>query len=289
MKRTLISVFLFSLLLTSCIGGNKSGEIEKTVVSASSRIGVASAYVTSMRSHIHGIVRPSPTMGIFTSSYLAQGAFIVVKGAMQAIQAQQLLIIGQTLPATSETFSLLQELGIVLQVDIVDVLNRADNRGKALDEYITSLKGVGNVAQRKKNELEQQETTLKSKQKDEKATVRELESSLREIFRNEDYGRAASVQEELTEANSKLAETEAKLDQTQDILDRFDELLDIAQERLTAIDSNREVLIAGLKVLEVPGIEDLDILDEGRSFRRSNSRKNRDNGGNDIFGAGHLE
>lgn len=285
MKRTIASVLLTSLLLTACNSG-ETADTEEPLKVISPRLGVAASYLlaTKMQESAQS-TRPSPTMGIFTSSYLAQGAFITVQAAALGIQAQKLLLSGQSLPGTSETFSLLQELGTVIQVDIVDMLNRAGNRGEALDEYLKSLKGVGSVASRKKKELEQQKAAFRTQEKEERSVVRELETELRNILRDEDYGRAASVQEQIAEAQSTLAQTGTKLDQTDDILDRYEDLLDIAEERLTAIENNREVLIAGLKVLEVPGIEDLGILNEGKSFRRRSGRRND---GEDIFGSEHI-
>ncbi len=287
MKRTLASLCLFSILLVSC-GKGESEEQEQPLNIIGARIGVSSSYIASMRAQGTLSIRPSYTLGVFTSSYLAQGAFIVVRAAAQGIEAQRKLLAGQELPTSSETFALLQELGTVLQIDIVDVLNRASNRGTALNEYITSLKGAGNIGQRKQKELKQQEETFEKKRKEEKDALRDLESELRDVFRREDYGRAANIQEQIANAGASLAQTETKLRQTQDILDRYEELLGIAEERLSAIEGNREVLIAGLKVMEVPGIQDLDILDESKSFKSRKKRRGRSSGNTDIFGAEHI-
>lgn len=282
MKKTFLAVvLLFPALLAGC----GSSEEEKELQSSSSRGGVAAVYIASTRMQdVTSQVRPSAQLGMFISSYLAQGAFVSVKAAMLGIEAQRNLLIGQSLPATSETFLLLQEFGTILQVDIADTLNRSDSRGKTLDEYLDSLRSVGSIALRKKKELEQQEATLKTEKKDRRAIVRDLESELRDTLRNKDYGRSAGLQEELTNAESGLAETDARLNQTEDILKRFEEMLEIAEERLRAIEKNREVLIAGLKVLEVPGIEDLGILDENKLFRRSTKSEEDD----DIFGTEHI-
>lgn len=281
-KTFLIALLVFPTLLAGC----GSEEDEKVLQVSTSRGGIAAAYIASTRiGSSENIMRPSATLGMFVSSYLAQGAFVSVRAVMLGIEAGQQLLMGQSLPATSETFQLLQEFGIILQVDISDTLNRSENRGNTLDEYIDSLKGVGNIALRKQKELEQQESVLKTERKDRRAITREMESELRETLRNEDYGRSAGIQERLTEAEINLAETEAKLNQTEDILKRFEEMLKIAEERLRAIENNREVLIAGLKVLEVPGIENLGILDESRPFRR---RSSQGGGDDNIFGTEHI-
>ncbi|PIR49993.1 hypothetical protein COU79_01885 [Candidatus Peregrinibacteria bacterium CG10_big_fil_rev_8_21_14_0_10_54_7] len=288
MKRIAASALCVGLLLSACSSEAKNAETaEEPLRVFSPQLGVASSYVLANRAQkLPHATRPSPTMGIFTSSYLAQGAFVSVQAAMIGIQSQQRLLTGQSLPATSETFALLQELGTVLQVDIADMLNRSGNRGEALDTYIETLQGIGNISVRKQKELEQQTDSFSTQVKEERSTVRELESSLRKILRNEDYGRAATVQEQLTGAQAQLAQTEAKLDQAKDVLDRFDELLEIAEERLTAIGNNREVLIAGLRVLDVPGIEDLGILDQGKPFRRSKSKSGEND---DVFGSEFIQ
>ncbi|PIQ75950.1 hypothetical protein COU78_03215 [Candidatus Peregrinibacteria bacterium CG10_big_fil_rev_8_21_14_0_10_49_24] len=280
-KTFLVVTLLFPLLLAGC----GSDEEETELQSSTSRGGVAAVTITSTRvQNAMQQIRPSAPLGMFISSYLAQGAFVSVKAAMLGIEAQRTLLIGQSLPATSETFLLLQEFGTVLQVDIADTLNRSDNRGKTLDEYLGSLRSVGSIALRKQKELDQQVETLKTEKKDRRTVVRELESELRSTLKNEDYGRSAGIQEQLTEAESNLAQTEARLNQTEDILKRFEEMLKIAEERLRAIEKNREVLIAGLKVLEVPGIENLGILDEKKPFRRSSNSEDSSN----IFGTEYI-
>lgn len=288
-RKTLVSIFALCSLLTGC--GDK---VPEAVIDDlfSARSGVAASSLVSGKAwSFNHSVRPSPSMGIFISSYLAQGAFISVKAAMTGMEAQRRLLEGQSLPATSETFALLQEFGTMLQVDLIDALNRTSDRGKTLDEYINSLKAVGNLSLRKKKELEQQVITLRNEKKEKSGLLRTIQTELRETLRNEDYGRSATLQEEATEAEATLAQTESKLKQAEDILERYEELLEIAEERLIAIGNNREIIIAGLKVVEVPGIEDLGILDESKPFRRraSSGDGGGGEGGTDIFGSQYIK
>jgi len=54
----------------------------------------------------------------------------------------------------------------------------------------------------------------------------------------------------------------------EDVLKPYKKMLEIGQDRLNAINKNKRILIAGLKVVEVPGIEQLDILKQ-ESWRES--------------------
>ncbi|MDA1208914.1 MAG: hypothetical protein O2904_02680 [bacterium] len=229
------------------------------------------------------VARPSEAMGIFASTYLSQGAFINVQSAILGIETQMKINAGQQIPATDETFSLLRDLGTILQIDFVDEMNRSTNRTETLDQYIKSLKGVGQIADRKRKELEAKVGTLKEDRKVQKKESSNLEREVKNLLRDEDYARAGDKQQEVTKASSQLSETESLLEQTEDILERFESLLEITKERIFAIQSNREVLIAGVKVREVPGIEDLDILDDTKRFSR-NERKKLDEEQSDIFG-----
>ena len=229
------------------------------------------------------VARPSEAMGIFASTYLSQGAFVRVQTAIKGIETQMKIYAGQQVPTTDETFALLRDLGTILQIDFVDEMNRSTDRAETLDQYIKSLKGVGQIADRKRKELEAKEGTLKNDRKEQKKTLRELEREVKNLLRDEDYTRAGDKQQEATKASSVLSATESVLDQTKDILERYESLLDITKERIFAIQSNREVLIAGVKVRNVPGIEDLDILDDRKRFSRSERRK-LDREQSDVFG-----
>jgi len=53
-------------------------------------------------------------------------------------------------------------------------------------------------------------------------------------------------------------------------------LLDVGGKRRLAIEANREVLLAGLQVVDMPGIDDLNIINEAK-------RRNR-NSDDNLFG-----
>jgi hypothetical protein len=211
--------------------------------------------------------RPTGTLGVFVSLYLAQGAFVPVMAASHGIDVLHQIILGQTTPESSETFSLLKEFGSVLQADVVDLLNRSSNREVALDQYLRSLRNIMELAQRKINELVALEESLAQRQRDERTVVRDMERMIQTALRDEDYELAGEKQEELVPAKSSLAAVETELEQTQDILEPYEKLMEIAVERADAIEKNRAIMIAGLKVIEVPGVDDLELIQDESSWR----------------------
>ena len=261
-KHTQIAVlFLCLLTLTQC--GGKEPEKPLQVSGARSALFSTQRVTSTLPGQ-----RPSAPLGVFSSLYLAQGMFLPVQSALQGIEAQSKLLAGQRVTATDETFALLQDFGSILQVDIIDLLNRSDDRLQALDRYLQDLRNVGVLVERKSNELEVLLETLQDQRKEQRSTVRDLEREIKNALNEQDYGTAGALQQQLTEAQGVLAETESREDQTEDILSRYEDLLAIAQDRLDAIEKNREILIAGLKVIEVPGIEDLRILEPGSKRSR---------------------
>lgn len=244
--------------------------------------GMTSAYLLS-RSAATGaadVRRPSAALGAYVSSYLAQGVFVRVNSALLGIAAQQRLIAGQNVPTAGETFTLLSELATLLQVNIPDMLNRSPDRAKALNDYVRSLRATGEVAEQKYNELQTRREQLEERRREERNIARDLEREINQDFRNENYSAAAEKQEDASTAEAALSQTEVEIDQTRDIIRRYEDMLEIADKRLEAIVRNREVLVAGLKVIEVPSIESLDILEDGPRTRRERG---------DVFGTEYLD
>lgn len=212
-------------------------------------------------------MRPGPTLGTYVTLYLAQGAFLRSHTALDGISAQQKIIAGQVNNMSDEVYALLSSLGDLLQTNISDILDRSPDRSASLDSYVDSLRATAVAADRKKNELiallDQQENS----ERDQRRTSRELDSTIRDALRNEDFHSAAALQEEAAQAKTALADIETKKDQTETILKSYKDLLEIATDRLNAIQKNRDALVAGVKVTDVPGIEDLNILEKVRRSR----------------------
>ena len=299
MKRTCTALLCLALL--SCRSGEEATDhaaatdqeqtVAQRILSAKNGA-IATTKLAPLQYVSSDLTRASAPMGVFTSSYLAQRGFVSVRSALIGVAAQRAIIADQLLPTSKENFAILEELGNIIEIDFIELLNRSSDRAQELDDYLEDLSGTVRVAQQKLVELEVAESQYKKDRKDQRKQVRSLDKEIKDTLRNEDYGKAADIQEELTEAQSKLARTETLLDQTEDMVDRFQDMIDIALERGRAIAANREIIIAGLRVVNVPGTEELNILEGGRSARRS--RSGDGSGGsaaeieNDIFGVNEL-
>jgi len=273
------SLAALAFLLMSCGGiragtdavvqGTSSGSVPASasgsalfIETSGTKAGAYSTLLVNEPSKRIGAERPAASLGIFTNLYLTQGAFVPVRAANMGIEAQQLILIGQSTPESSETFALLKEFGAVLQADIVDILNRSIDREEALDRYLRSLENITTLARRKITELTALQEDLDARLKEQRGAVRELERSVQKAIKEENYEFASEHQEELVSSKASLAELETQLSQTKDILKPYEKLMSVAEERYDAITKNRRVLLAGLKVVEVPGIENLDLIEQ---------------------------
>lgn len=256
------AIVALSLLLISC-QGRESSEAVPTVSGARSAI----FSLDFLESHGQG-ARPSASLGIIVSSYLAEELQNALS-ALSGLDSLLKILSGQGDATSDETFALLQEVGGVLTVNIVDELNRSSNRQQTLDSYLATLKNARDIATRRIQDLRQAEEELSDQQKELQSERRTLRREVKTTLKNKEYGAAGQLQEKLTNAEGRLAEIKAKENQTEDILGRFEELLEVAEERIQAIEKNREILLSGLKVIPVPGIEDLMILEENGRYRRS--------------------
>lgn len=257
------------LLLAGC--GGENDEHTDEIVYAS---GAKSAVVTleQLMKQVVRQNRPSASLGVFVSIYTAQGIFLPTQGALLGMDAMARFLEAQLRSDTDENFALLREVGAILQVDIVDTLNRTSKRAQALDDYSQSLRNAIILMERKVQELDILYDNQRADTREKRNEVRDLERKLRTALKDQDYAEVSDIEERLTVLTAEHAEMELKTDQTDDMNDRFDTLLEIAQERLEAVENNREILIAGLKVIDVPGIQDLNILQKGSVWSRRGSR-----------------
>ena len=283
-KYKYISLLTIAVVLTSCSAGNTSTEVEDLQTKAAKN-GIASAFTLSKSLAIgsRSVFRPSASMGMFISSYLSQGAFVTVQSAINGIEAELKLLAGQVKPTTSETFSLLTELGSLLQINVPEMLNRSTNRAESINSYSESLNSTGKIAEQKLSELESREEILKKELRVKKDIAKEIERGINSAFKDENYSHAASEQEKLQEAESEVAKTKIEYDQVTDLVRRYEDMLEIASDRLRAISKNREILISGLKITEVPGIENLEIMNDSKRYKKSRA------GDGNMFGSEHIE
>jgi len=250
------------LLLVAC--SSKEEPVELQVSGAKTSVSIM--HIIAKRSLQNN--RPSGLLGVFTGLYTSQGVFLSVQSAEDGMLAIGNILKGQTNSTSDENFALLREVGDILQVDIIDTLNRSTDRVSTLDSYTQSLRNIGVLTERKITELSALHETQKTKAKEFQKKVRTIEGDLRDALKITDYGTASELEEQLSEANVSYAEISTKEDQSGDMIDRFDTLLKVAAQRVQAVEVNREILVAGLRVIDVPGIADFNILEKGKSWKR---------------------
>lgn len=208
--------------------------------------------------------RPGSVLSVYISMYLAHGPGTYT-AATRGAQIQAGL--QEPVASTDEVYLVLQQLGAALQVNVPDLLNRSSTRRQTLDEYVKTLTNLTIESQRQVTLLEQREEILKDRRSEERDVATTIQRDLNRALRDKDYSTAARKQQELQPAESTLRATEVEQDEVENILEIYEDLLELAAQRLDAIAKNREILIAGQQVVEVPGIDDLNILQRSRRGR----------------------
>lgn len=213
--------------------------------------------------------RPSGLLGIFTSIYLAQGLFLPAQTGIAGIDAALAVLQKQEQPLGDDTFQLLEQLGSVLSVDVIDMLNRSSNRIEALDRYLESLGNILINADRRSQELAASLVTLTAAQKKEKTNVNTLQTAINKAIQASDYADAGSKNGELMKAQTALSETELKIKQTTDIQAKLKKLIDLGKQRKATIEKNREIILSGLTVTDIPGLTNLGLVKSGSTKSKS--------------------
>jgi len=214
-------------------------------------------------------IRPSGLLGVYVTHFLLEST--TLRGAVMGIDAQMVLYFGDELEK-SESFALLEELGTILQVDVADMLNRSINRGKAFDTYVDSLKEILIDCTDHNEGLKQDYEEISEERRAKRRTAGDLQHDLNVALREQDYTTAGAKQSDLIDAETDLATVEARQEEIESIMDLFEDLIDVGTERVIAMEENREIIIAGLMVVEVPGIDDLGLIKETNRRGRRNGR-----------------
>ena len=96
-------------------------------------------------------------------------------------------------------------------------------------------------------------------------TLSDIRKRLNDAKVKNDFATSGSLQKDLVDAQTNVAQINAQQQETRDTLTTYKNLATIADERIKAIEENREALISGLKVVDIPGIDSLGILQGGSS------------------------
>lgn len=278
MKKHQTPILLAALVaLTSCLGGE---ETALDFISLSARRGVSWSNELMQTGVIKPIppLRPSALLGPYVAAFLSMPLVNANHAAVSGVIAAEGILHEDNTGIRDESYALLEELGLILQVDLVDHLNRSLDRQMALDTYREGLIDIATRCQ------DHQTTTLTIREDDADAKVKELrkqqsliQRNLNNALRDKDYATAGSHQADLSEVQGELAIATADQKEIRNVIRLFKDSLNDAAERLQAIDANRDALIAGVEVTDTPGAQDLGVLqDSPRGTRRADPE--------DVFG-----
>lgn len=260
----LVSLTLLATLLCSGCFGSGAG----TGTATQARGAKDAVLIGNINSPRPASRRPSAPLGLYATTFLASGGFYSAAGAINAVIAQTKLVGKPSQDVLDTTLALLQEFDTVMDVDVVDLLNRSDNRAQTLDAYLQGLKNITERARTRITEIKQYTGTLEKNRKDLRGQVSSIDRAARDALKKQDYVLAGEKQQELGKLQGDLAKTEADLKQQQQIRTSYEGLIELSDKRIKAIEQNREVIIAGLRVNNVPGADDLGILDTQQGTRR---------------------
>lgn len=268
MRRTLFRHILLAnaLCLTACFGGGN--DEAPAMISMAARNGFRWSYELMTTGTVEPLppLRPSAMLGPYVAAFLSLPTTNITHAAVSGVLTGTSFLY-EDAGILDESYALLVEMGLTLQVELNDHLNRALDRRMALDAY---REGLIDVSTRSQEHLELLETRLDEAD----AEVREIrrrstqvQRNLNSALRDKDYATASSHQSELSKVQGELAVASSQQKELRNIINLFEDSLDLAAERLVAIDANREALIAGVTVIDIPGADDLGVL-EKTGFRR---------------------
>jgi hypothetical protein len=216
--------------------------------------------------------RRAALLGLFVAEYLANApAVIAAQGGINGIVVQQMIIAKQQTVADPD-FDLIQAFGDALQVEVPDLLNRSVDRQLALDTYAEALTNVATRANDRFKELNVllDDLTLTSRQQNKEKSAAERE--LKKAMDSKDFTDAGEKQKLVLEKAQAFADTDLQLKQTQNVVNTLNKFLTLYGQKILAIQQNREVLISGNKVVSVPGIDQLKLIEKAPTTRTPSAR-----------------
>ena len=251
-----VSLLLLGVVLvTACAQKQQPADQVPSAVS-----GAKSALFALQKPTLDKPTRPGGPLGVFVQ--LSLGNTPENSGtALEGIETHTSLISDSPNEGIQEAFAILQEFGGLLQIDVFDVLDKSPDREIGLNQIIKTLKSKQDLMEKSLKEIEETALSLKEEDKSQTGEVRTLKREIKDALKEDNFTYAGTLQMRLTEAEIRLAEVDTQKKQWEDMKKRFEKVITLGQERIESIEENREILLSGLRVVDVPGIEDIGILE----------------------------
>ncbi len=220
---------------------------------------------------VRRLPRKGALLGVYVAQYVSQAILHPVRAAIAGVEAQS-IIANAAMPSTSgPDFALLQNFGELLSIDLGDMLNRSINRQVALDGYLANLNAVGKQANDRYTILLSQLKELGTQKRAADRANSDLKKEVQAAIKAKDFTLAGEKQALQTESEKNASDINARLLQTQNVVSSYNTLLTLFGQRSVAIDKNRELLISGLKAVDIPGVDALNIIqrEKGATTRKA--------------------
>ena len=162
---------------------------------------------------------------------------------------------------TAADTELLNTLVSLLSTDVQALLNRASNREDALDTYRASLESH---AQRGHIRLRAMQDSLEEnedKKTRHERRIRDLRGEIDDAISEGNTSHVSTLTDELIRKQQALAEADSAIIVEEHLIEAYEDVLSPMGERAKAINANREALIQGVKVTDMPGVDDLEIIE----------------------------
>jgi two-component sensor histidine kinase len=257
MRRKTVLPILLLLSLASCRRAEEVTEYQ--VRGAQSGMRVSSELVR--RAEAAAVEEVSSLSSLRVGAILSKGettlAFPPPLGEAPAIAAEGII----------HDATLVQRFIELLRVNVREMLNASGDRTETLREYLASLTSHRGRGEARLRALREREDDLQDDEHRLRRSVETLREDLDEAIRGGEGTSASALMEDLLERQTALAKVQTELVVVQNSRGAFDRILPTLSDRLRAIQANQEALIKGVRVVDIPGVEDLGIIvvEEGKA------------------------
>lgn len=212
--------------------------------------------------------RKSSLLGVYVAEYLSVTPALAAESAIKGVNVQN-SIIGAQSTISDPDLEMLASFAEALSVDVAALLNRSTNRQESLDAYTEALNAIASRVNDRYRELLSSEEELTGSVRSMKRELADAERALNDAKEQKDYRLVSEKQKIILDLQKEVAEKELQLVQVSDLVREIGSYLELYGEKILAIERNREALIAGIKVTDVPGAEELQVIERGDSSERA--------------------
>lgn len=161
---------------------------------------------------------------------------------------------------------LLQRIIELLRQDVREMLNVSSDRTETLKDYLAALSSHFQRGEVRRRALRDHEDNLRDDENRLQRGISDLRNDLDEAIRGGEGKNVSALMTEITERYAAFAVVQTSLVVVQRSLEALDRVVPTLEDRLRAVQANQEALIKGVRIIDIPGVEDLGIIvvEDGR-------------------------